>query len=228
MVFKYKDREEAGRKLAEEIKNNAKRKNVDINFNNTIVLSIPDEGIITGYMLTKELNVKMNLIVVGKLRIPNSDIGIGSITIDGNSVINDAMINKYRITQEKIQEIEKSELDKMIEKLETYKIAQINLEILKDKYVIIVDEGAETGYSMIGAIKSVNLIGPKLIIVALPTASFHSIMIINRYTPHIVCPNIIDSFFFQVKNSYIHYHKVDQETVLKYIEKIKKENLLYS
>ncbi|MHA1231685.1 MAG: hypothetical protein ACTSRP_06510 [Candidatus Helarchaeota archaeon] len=230
MVSKYKDREEAGWVLAEEVRRRARIYIKDkISKENAVVLAIPDEGIITGYAFAKELGLKMNLIVVGKLRVPGTDIGIGSITIDGTNVLNDAMINKYRLTEDKIDEIGRNEVNKMINRLETYEIAQINLESLKDKYIIIVDEGAETGYSVIGAIKSINLITiPKIIVVAIPTASFNAIMNINRYTQHIVCPRIIDSFSFQVRDSYEHYHKLDEKTVLKYIEKIKNENILYT
>ncbi|MHA1310588.1 MAG: phosphoribosyltransferase family protein [Candidatus Helarchaeota archaeon] len=229
MSKKYKDREDAGRILAREISYMAKKRNIDINQDNAVILAIPDEGVIPAYVVANELNLKINLIVVGKLKLPNSDIGFGSITIDGTTVLNDAMINKYRLREDKISKIEKEVIDKMVNKIELYEIPLINLELLKDKYVIIVDEGAETGYSMIGAIKSINLITePKIIIVAIPTSSFHAIMVINRYTPHIVCPNIVDSFFFQVRNSYNEYYKLDNEIVLKYIDKIKEKNILFS
>ena len=226
MMIKYKDREDAGRILAKELKAAAESRGISLDQDNTIILAIPDEGIIPGYIISKELNLKMNLLVVGKLKVTGTDTGFGSISIDGTTVFNDAMINRYRLTRKKINIIEKSVLDKMINRIETYDIAQINLNILKDKIVIIVDEGAQTGYSMMAAIKSINLIVPRVIVVGLPTASFQSIMIINRYSKHICCSKIIDSFFFHIKDAYEHYHKLDEKTVLEYIDKIKKENLL--
>ncbi|MBD3227182.1 MAG: hypothetical protein GF329_03255 [Candidatus Lokiarchaeota archaeon] len=227
MMDLYKNREHAGRVLAEEIQRKANYFGVELSENNCVTLSIPDEGIIPGYTLTKSLKIKMNLLVVGKLKVPGTDTGIGSISIDGTSVLNDEMINRYRLTREQINEIERTELNKMIDKIETYEIAQINLKKLKERFVIIVDEGAKTGYSIIGAIKSINLINPKQIVIAIPTASFHAIMKINRYTHHITCPKIVDTFSFTIEDAYDHYHKLDQKTVLDYIDRLKKENLLF-
>jgi predicted phosphoribosyltransferase len=228
MRNKFNDREEAGYILGEEIKKKETNINLKLNEDNCVVLAIPDEGIIPAYTLTKSLGVKMNLLVVGKLRFPKTGKGFGSITIDGTRVLNDSMINKYRLTEEHIKEIEKYELDRMINRIEAYDIAQINLKKCKDKFIILVDEGAQTGYSMIAAIKSINLtLIPKVIVVAVPTASFNAIMVINRYTPHIVCPKIVDSFSFNVSDAYKHYHKLDEETVLSYIDKLKKEDILF-
>ena len=229
MIIKYKDRIDAGYKLAESLRKESKNRKISLTKENCVILAIPNGGIIPAYAVAKELNIKMNLIVVGKLKIPGTDIGIGSITIDGNSVLNEAMINRYRLTKEKINEIERYELDKMITKLETYDIAQIDLKKLSDKYVIIIDEGSKTGYSMIAAIKSVNLIAaPKIIIVALPAASAHAIIQINRFSRHIVCHNIIDSISYNFSDSYEHYHSLEAKDVLKYIEKIKEEDLLFT
>jgi len=226
--MKYKDREEAGKVLAQEILKRSKRLNFSL-IDNAIILAIPDEGIIPAYIMAKELNIKMNLIVVGKLKIPGANIGFGSITVDGTKVLNDAMINRYRLTPDKIGEIEKNEINRMVEKIETYDIVQINLENLKDKVVIIVDEGAQTGYSAIAAIKSLNLTdsAPRIISVAIPAASFQSILTINRYSYHLLCPNIVDSLYFEIKDAYSHYHKLSKEDVFNYIDKIKKENLLF-
>lgn len=227
MIKKYQDREQAGRLLADVVLKKAKYFGVELNENNSLALSIPDEGIIPGYSFVKKLNIKLNLLVVGKLKVPGTDIGIGSISTSGSTVLNNEMVNRFRLCKEEIEEIERTELNKMIDKIETYEIAQINFKKLTNKYVIIIDEGAKTGYSIIGAIKSINLIDPKLIIIAIPTASFHAIMKINRYNRHIVCPKIVDTSSFNIEDAYDHYHKLKQKTVLEYIQRLKDENLLF-
>ena len=95
---------------------------------------------------------------------------------------------------------------------------------LKDKIVILVDDGLASGFTMLAAARSVKDKAPKKVIVAVPTASSGAIELLAPEVDEIICLNIRSGSSFAVADAYENWHDLTDEEVLK----ILKEKWQYS
>ena len=87
-VFVFRDRFEAGKLLADKLREYAGKANV-------VVLAVPAGGVPVGYMVAKELSVPMDVLIVRKVQIPwNTEAGFGAVTWDGQIVLNKDLVEQ--------------------------------------------------------------------------------------------------------------------------------------
>jgi predicted phosphoribosyltransferase len=86
---------------------------------------------------------------------------------------------------------------------------------LKNKVVVLVDDGLASGFTMLAAARSVRERAPKKIIVAVPTASLGAIELLTSEVDEIVCLNIRSGTSFAVTNAYVNWYDLTDEEVLK-------------
>jgi len=161
MEIMFKDRKEAGQKLANKLERYRDKKD-------TIVLGLPRGGVITAYEVAKSLNLPLDLIVPRKIGAPdNPEFAIGAIAEDGEGIFDQSTIADYGISKEYVNtEVEKEKKEAQ-RRLKLYRGDRPMLN-LKGKTAILIDDGVATGATMRAAIKSAETKGVKDIIVATP------------------------------------------------------------
>ena len=205
----FEGRYEAGRTLANEL---MACKDVD-----AIVLAIPSGGVPVASEISRLVGLPMELIIVRKLQIPgNPEAGFGALTPDGDSVLNESLVRDLWLTPGDIRvQIEK-----------TFRvIEQRNLRFrkarpfpeLKGRYVIIVDDGLASGYTMTAAIRWVRKMAPKKVSVAVPTGSERTIQRILPEVDKLICLNVRSGFPFAVAEAYQSWYDLADAEVLKLI-----------
>ena len=216
-VFIFRDRFHAGRLLAEKLRKHAGERNV-------LLLAVPSGGVPVGYVVAKELDITMDLIVVRKVQIPwNTEGGFGAVTWDGEMLLNERLVRDLGLT------------DKMIEQsiAETIKIIQERLRMFRGdkpmpalvgKVVILVDDGLASGFTMLAAANSVRKKEPEKIVVAVPTASMGAIELLRPIVDEIVCLNIRTGPIFAVADAYKSWHDLTDEEVIEVLEKAEKSS----
>ncbi len=159
----FKNRKEAGIKLAEQLKKYKNNKDV-------IVLAIPRGGVEVGFEIAKFLNVKLDVIVTKKIGLPDDEeFAIGSVSPDKKVMLNEETIGIYNISKGYIEE-KTREIGKEIERrYKTYK-GSYQLQNLKNKIVILADDGIATGFTTMAAINYIKSQKPNKIILAVPVA----------------------------------------------------------
>jgi predicted phosphoribosyltransferase len=202
----FSDRQEAGRLLADKLR--------EYKFSDAFVLGIPSVGIPVAYEIAKTLDVQMDLIIVRKIQIPyNPEAGFGAVSPDGNVIFNESLLNKLTLPRAEINQQKKRAIesikkrDKLFRKNKAY-------PSLKDKTVIIVDDGLASGYTMLAAIRFVKREKPVKIIVAVPTASEKTIGFIAPEVDELVCLNIRSGFTFAVADAYRNWYDVQEDEIL--------------
>ena len=173
--LKIKDRESAGNILGNALKGIVKKEDI----NSTIVLGIPRGGLVIAEIIARKLKCEFDLLMVKRLRAPHNDeLAIGAVTEDGTTYHNELIINKLEISQDYIEN-EKSyqlneikRLTKLLKngnKTSTSKNVNDSIIDLKNKTIIVVDDGSATGSTLIAAVRNIrkNMM-PKRLIVALP------------------------------------------------------------
>lgn len=158
----FNDRVDAGRKLAKELSEYAKRSDV-------IILAIPRGGVPVAFEVAKELNVKMDVCVVRKLGIPGEEeIAMGAIASDNIIVLNDDIVRSHQITKQVIDTAvnkERIELERR-ERIYRGNRPKPNITGLT---VILIDDGVATGATMRAAVSAVETEKPAKIVIAVPT-----------------------------------------------------------
>ncbi len=204
----FRDRFQAGRLLADKLREYASNKNV-------IVLALPAGGVPVGYAVAKELDVRMDVMIVRKIQIPwNTEAGFGAITWDGKIVLNEDLVEQLNLTREEIETSIFKTKKNIQERLRKFR-GNKPMPHLTDKVVILVDDGLASGFTILAAARSVRESTPKRIIIAVPTASLGAINLLGPEVDEIVCLNIRSGPSFAVANAYENWYDLTDEDVLK-------------
>ena len=156
----FKNREEAAKKLAKAL-------NPFKNRDDLVVVALPRGGVPIAFYIAKELNAPLDIFFVKKIPSPfNKEAAIGAVSENGYYFIA-PIANALGISQDYINSQIKAILEKIKQKRAIYNKDRIDL---KDKTVIIADDGIATGSSMKLAIEALKKEGAKSVIVAAPVA----------------------------------------------------------
>ena len=90
---------------------------------------------------------------------------------------------------------------------------------LKDKVVILVDDGLASGFTMLAAARSSRRRHPKKMVVAVPTASVGAIKLLTSEVDEIVCLNIRSGPVFAVADAYKNWYDLTDEEVTKILKR---------
>lgn len=206
----FYDRKEAGEKLAtilQKYKNHPQ----------AVVLAIPRGGVVVGFTLAKILNLPLDIVVARKIGAPgNPEFAIGAVSEKGEVILNKEAVSSYHISQEYIEKESAAQRDEVKRRLTEYRGKKKPLS-LKDKIVIIVDDGIATGASIKAAIASIRAESPRRIILAVPVAPPETIEELKREVDEIFClekPEI----FFAVGQFYQIFDQTSDEAVKKLLK----------
>ena len=214
----FKNREEAGKLLAQEIKK--------LNLKNPLIIALPRGGVPVGYEIAKELNAPMDILFVKKIPSPlNEEAAIGSVSESGLVFVNqDAikMLNERGINVDEnyIQQKAIEKIQEMARKREKYNVKPIPIE---DKDVIIVDDGIATGASMYLAANTVVREYPNSVTIAAPVAPNDESLfeMLNKVSSNVVVLQT-PPMFMSVGQWYEDFHQLSDEEVMQYLEKARK------
>ena len=141
---RYRDREDAGKILASRL--------LDYKGRNLAVVAIPNGGVPVGRVIAKKLDAEFYLMIVRKLQIPdNPEAGFGAVTSDGFLLLNQGLVNSLGLTEKQILK-QKQRAMKSIQERQLFFGKHAKLPDLKDRTIIVVDDGLASGFTMEAAV----------------------------------------------------------------------------
>jgi putative phosphoribosyl transferase len=163
-MFRYKDRVEGGQLLAKKLHQYA-------NNPDTVVLGLPRGGVVVAYEVAQKLGLPLDIFLVRKLGVPGyEELAMGAIASGGIRVMNDDVLRMVNISPDAIEAAVKKEGQELQRREKAYRGNRPSLDV-KDKTVILVDDGLATGATMRAAVAALRKQRPRQIIIAVPTAS---------------------------------------------------------
>jgi putative phosphoribosyl transferase len=244
--FKFKDRANAANILAAALedflekeegrergrKRERKRKNTLI-----VVLGIPRGGVIVADIVAKKLKASdFDIVLPRKLRIPhNEEAAFGAIMEDGTIYLDDRLVKDLEISVEYIEKEKNLQLQEIERRKSLYKNTskqqerQLENKINDNTIVILTDDGAASGATVITAARSIrkknSFNNAKELIIALPVAPKETVELLRKEAAvdHVEVITAPSSFFNSVGQFYQNFQPVSDEQV---IEIMKKWNLL--
>jgi len=211
----FLNREEAGKLLAERLLKYSDHKDA-------IIIAIPRGGVPVGYVVAKKLHLPLDIVLSKKIGHPyNKEYAIGAVTLK-NKILSDAA---YEVSEDYIEYETEHIWDILKQRHKLYYGDKMPLT-LKDKTVIIVDDGVATGNTLISCVQLINQQEPSQIIVALPVAPRSAVKRIKELSivNAVVC--LGQPLGFQAVGQY--YEDFGQTTDQEVMQLLKKANETYS
>ena len=162
--MRFHDRRDAGRQLALCLDDYARRSDV-------IVLALPRGGVPVGAEVAAHLGAPLDVWIVRKLGVPgHQELAMGAVAAGGIEILNAVLIDDLRIPAAAVREIaerERAELDRRDRLLRGTR----PLPEIRDRIVILVDDGLATGATMEAAIAAVRTLMPAAVVAAAPVGA---------------------------------------------------------
>ncbi len=92
---------------------------------------------------------------------------------------------------------------------------------LRDRVVIIVDDGLASGYTMLSAVDFIKSHRPEKVVVAVPTAPDRTVDLILPHVDELVCLNIRSGTFFAVADAYENWYDLGDEEVISILQRLR-------
>jgi putative phosphoribosyl transferase len=168
--IKFKDRFAAGEILASVL--SRYKNNRDRDRDGVTIIGIARGGVVVADAIAEKLNADFDIIVPRKLRSPhNSENAIGAIMHDGSVYLGRSILETRHDISDEYIDLEKLEKKKEMEhRLSMYRPHAREYKI-RDRTVILVDDGIATGATMIVAARWTRKQEPKRLIIAAPVAA---------------------------------------------------------
>ena len=159
----FRDRTDAGRRLVDALRDYANRRDV-------VVIGLPRGGVAVAAVVARALAAPLDVIVVRKLGVPShEELGLGAIAEDGVAVFNEEVRALSGVSDAEVQEIIGRQQQVLEQRLE--RVRAIRPEVtLRDRTVIIVDDGIATGIDARAACRVARTRGAAKIVLAVPAA----------------------------------------------------------
>jgi len=176
----FRDREQAGRKLAEQLRVYANRKDV-------IVLGIPRGGVPVAFEVAKALDAPLDIFLSRKLGVPGQEeLAFGAIATGDTRVLDREIIEAVGISEEQIDQVTARAKKELERRENLYRGARPPLK-LEGLTVLLVDDGIATGSSMRAAIHALRQMKPARVVVAVPVAPLSTCNRLKREVDDLVC-----------------------------------------
>jgi predicted phosphoribosyltransferase len=171
-MVRFRDRRDAGRRLAEQLAPHVG--------DSAIVLALPRGGVPVAYEIARALDLPLDIFVVRKLGVPGrEELAAGALASGGVRVVNEDVIAALHIGSEVLDAVTARESIELARREEAYRGDRPRLA-LRDREVILVDDGMATGASMRAAVQAVRAAAPSRVVVAVPVGAPEAVEAIGR------------------------------------------------
>ncbi len=212
----FKDRAEAGQRLAKELERYRGQ--------DAVVLALPRGGVVIGYEVARALDLPLDVLIVRKIGAPgNPEWGIGAIAENGNVQLDERIIQALGIPRYYLDEEIRRQREEIERRRRLYRDGG-HLPDLENKIAIIVDDGVATGYTMFAALRAVRADRPNKIVVAVPVATVEAARDLRKEVDELVVLATPEPFL-AVSRFYWDFEQVSDQEVKEYLEKAKHANL---
>lgn len=205
--MRFQNRRAAGRVLAGQLRHYEGRTDVT-------VLGLPRGGVPVAFEVAAQLGAPLDVCLVRKLGVPGfRELAFGAIAPGGVRVINPSVFDRLENGPKILAEVTARETE-VLEKREKLYRGDRPRPDLKNRIVILVDDGIATGATMRAAIAVMPGFGVARTVVAVPVAPSDTVCELRPQVDELVCVFVAD-YFSAVSQFYMEFGQTtDQEVQL--------------
>jgi predicted phosphoribosyltransferase len=180
----FKDRTDAGRKLADALS--------AYKSDNVVVYALPRRGVVLGTEIARSLNAPLDLIIVRKIGHPYSpEYAIAAVAEDGHTVMNRLEVDS--VDKRWFNEAVRTQQQEARRRRELYTQGRPPIAAT-DKTAILVDDGLATGLTMFAAVQEVQHFHPRKTVVAVPVAPPQTVEELRQVADDVVALYVTPDF----------------------------------
>jgi erythromycin esterase-like protein/predicted phosphoribosyltransferase len=187
--MRFHDRRDAGQQLAGKLTAYAERPGA-------IVLGLPRGGIPVAHEVATRLNLPLDVFLVRKLGVPgHPELAMGAIAAGGIEVLSHDLIRDLGIPHTLVEKVAVRERLELERRDALYRGARRPPNV-RDRTVILVDDGLATGSTMEAAILALRQQSPSRIVVAVPVGAPDTCARLKRHdlADEVVCVSMPEPF----------------------------------
>lgn len=159
---RFRNRHEAGQKLGAKLAPYASQR--------PIVLALPRGGVPVGYEVARALGAPLDVWVVRKVGVPwHTELGVGAVSEGGHLYLSEAMLEHVGLTERELSGVIQKERAEVETRLRKFRGKRPRPQ-LRDRTVILVDDGIATGGTTRVAIQAIRAEQPAKLVLAVPVA----------------------------------------------------------
>ncbi len=186
--MQFRDRTDAGRKLARYLAHHADQPDV-------LVLALPRGGVPVAFAVAQALHAPLDVFLVRKLGVPgHEELAMGAIASNGVRVLNEDVVRDLGLADEAIARVAAREEAELTRRERAYRDDRPPPEIA-GRTVILVDDGLATGATMRAAVAALRQQRPARLVVAVPTAAPAVCDALRAEVDEVVCAITPEPFY---------------------------------
>ncbi|HJW57072.1 MAG TPA: phosphoribosyltransferase [Burkholderiaceae bacterium] len=212
-----KNRMQAGELLAQRMLDYTGRGDV-------IVLALPRGGVPVGLAIAKKLAVPLDILLVHKLGMPgHEEYAIGAIASSGVCLLQAEILSALDLPTTTIEAVAQRELGELKRREKLYRSERPALQ-LRERIVILTDDGMATGSTMLAAVHMVREANPMRLIIAIPVAAPEAYEKLKPEVDEIICLSIPEPFH-TVGRWYENFEQVSDSEVKSLLDEMSPEQM---
>ncbi len=144
--------------------------------------------------VARALSAPLDVFVVRKLGVPQQEeLAFGAIASGGVRVLDAEIIEQLAIPDAVLDAVVEREMIELERRELAYRRGMPAADV-KNRIVILADDGIATGSSMRAAVEALRKLGPERIVVAVPVASPHVVRQLSKVADELVCLSAPEDF----------------------------------
>lgn len=212
----FRDRTDAGKYLAAQLESYEDRDDV-------LVLALPRGGVPVAFEVAKSLRVPLDIFLVRKLGVPgHEELAMGALATGGLRVLNHDVVDYLQIPSEVIDAVSDQELQELKRREQAYRGDRPEPDV-RDKTVILVDDGLATGSTMRAAAAALRQQNPAKIVVAVPVSAPQTCNEYRMGVDEIICAATPEPFY-GVGQWYLDFSQTTDEEVRELLERARTQS----
>ncbi len=211
---RFTDRSDAGMQLAARVRGQAGR--------DPIVLALPRGGVPVGYEIARELSAPLDVWIVGKIGVPwNEDFTVGAVAEDGYVHLSPATIEYAGLSDADLSHAIETTRRAVARRARMLRRGRPRPQ-LRDRSVIVVDDGIATGSTVRTAVESIRGAHPRRIVLAVPVATAQALRMLTPVVDELVCL-VEPSEYFAIAPWYEDFEELRDDALHMLLERARQE-----
>ena len=207
--MRYRDRREAGRRLADAIQDAALFEVGE----RVLILGVPRGGVPVAALVADRFGAELDVLVAHKLGAPqNPEFAIGAVAEDGTTILDAALIERHGISAEYVAHEIRTQRGHVEVRARFLRGGRDPIPAT-GRTCVVVDDGVATGSTLEASLRLVLRSGATRVIAAVPVGPPETILRLGGIVETVVCP-IQPESFFAVGAWYDNFAQVSDETVV--------------
>ena len=202
--MRFASRQDAGRRLGQHLD----KQNVDVD----LVLGLPRGGVVVAAEVARLLRCPLDVLVVRKIGHPlHREFAVGALAEPDIVIFDEESLSQIPVPRSQLDKVAAEEITRLREYRQLFHHSPA--PVLRDKIVLLVDDGLATGATAEAAVLSARQHSARRIIVAAPVASMNAVERLRRVADDVLAL-VVDPDFAAVGQYYDEFSQTSDEEVI--------------